>query len=326
MNDRDLSLDYVKGFLVISMVAYHTISYYTTAGYSGTGYLRFVTGSFIFISGYIVAVFYQKKFELNKKKVCIRLIVRGLKLIIIFTSLNLIINLMGIHSHKVAKFDIDYFFVSLEDIYITGNSKYSVFQIILPIAYLLILSPLFLTFHKWKKIIFLGTFMLMVMHEIINIDSFNVYGLYIGLAGISIGLLTIHNKIYCIQNNAIIIALFCMCVLLMKYFDSTIITYTIGVVLVLKLIFDFSQTQNLTKQINKLIVLLGQYSLLSYLMQIFILQGTYQFFIKQRFDIGYEAFIIFIMTTLLLTVFILFIDFVRKKLLVMDKLYKLVFQ
>ena len=103
MNDRDLSLDFVKGFLVICMVIYHTISYFTTAGYDGIKYLRFVTGSFIFISGYIVAVFYRRKFELDNKTTFKRLVIRGLKLLLIFTFLNIIINLSGIKSHKLIR-------------------------------------------------------------------------------------------------------------------------------------------------------------------------------------------------------------------------------
>ena len=50
---RNAPLDFVKGLLVIAMVVYHEMNYFSTAGPEGFGHVRFVTGSFIFISGYI---------------------------------------------------------------------------------------------------------------------------------------------------------------------------------------------------------------------------------------------------------------------------------
>jgi hypothetical protein len=329
MNDRDLNLDFVKGFLVVCMVIYHSISCFTTLGYDGTKYVRFVTGSFIFISGYIVAVFYSKKFGLNKKIVCKKLILRGLKLLLIFTFLNIIINLSGLQSHKVVKFDIALYLLNLKDIYIDGNSIYAVFQILVPIAYLLILSPLFLLFHKWIKTILITVFLLLSAYAILNIIFFNLYGLIIGLVGLSLGLLRITHELYCIRRKIIIIFIFCICILLMKFLDKNIITYMMGVIIILKLVYDFSKTQDLTKYFNKLMVMLGQYSLISYIMQIFFLQSIYQLFIEQRFGLGYEAFVILVITNIFTNIFLVLVCLVLERLRsefeFVNKSYKLIF-
>lgn len=325
MNDRDLNLDYVKGFLVVCMVIYHTINYFTTAGYDGTKYLRFVTGGFIFISGYIVSVFYQKKFELDRKRICIRLMTRGLKLLLIFTFLNIVINLSGIQSHKNIQYDLDFFFMDLYDIYVEGSSRYVAFPIIVPIAYLLFLSPLLLMIQAWRKTIIIITAILLSAYVAFSINYFNLYGLLIGLFGLSAGFMSINHDLYKIKYRSIIIIIFCAMVFMMKFFDKNIISYSMGIMIISKLVYDFSKTQNLTKYFNKLIVLLGQYSLVSYIMQIFFLQSLYQLFIKQRFSIAYEAFIIFIATTIFIILLCLLLDLLRNKSKFLDRSYKFIF-
>lgn len=66
-SDRDVSLDFVKGILVIVMVIYHVMNYFSTAGPDSFGYVRFVTGSFIFVSGYIISTFYERKYRINRE-------------------------------------------------------------------------------------------------------------------------------------------------------------------------------------------------------------------------------------------------------------------
>lgn len=215
--------------------------------------------------------------------------------------------------------------MSLGSIYIEGNSIYAVFQILVPIAYLLLLSPILLVFQKWRKTIIILTSILLLVHVAFNIASFNLYGLLIGLIGLSVGLMGINHETHSIKFKSIIIIIFCITIFMMKYFDRNIIFYAVGIMIILKLVYDLSKTQDLTKNFNTLIVLLGQYSLLSYLIQIFFLQSIYQLFIKHRFDLGYEAFVIFVITNIFLIFFSLLIDLLRSKFRLLDKSYKLIF-
>lgn len=307
------------------MVFYHTINYFATIGYDGTKYLRFVTGSFIFISGYIVAVFYQHKYLLNRIATSKRLVTRGFKILIIYTSLNLLINLLNIQTFKAIQYDIDSFLTNLDDIYLKGNSLYAAFQILVPIAYLLILSPLLLFWGKWKKTIIASTAILLSAHVLLNISSFNLYGLLIGLFGLSIGLLSIDQNAFSIKSKSLIIVLFCLSIIMMPFFDKNILLYAIGLTIIMKLVFDFSKLLNLDIFLNKLVILLGRYSLLSYLMQIFFLQGMYQLFLKKRFDLGYELLLIIFITNIFLIVLCSLIDLLRHKFILLNRLYKLVF-
>ena len=308
------------------MVIYHILSYFTTAGYSGTGYVRFVTGSFIFISGYIVAVFYEKKFEIEKRKVCIRLIYRGLKLITIFTLLNVAINLIGMQSHKVSKFNIYTFIDNVKDIYVQGNSNYAVFQILVPIAYLLILSPVILYLRNWKKTISIIVIGILLMYIILKINIFNLYGLMIGFAGMTVGLFSVYFESYQVKSKVLIGAIFFVTIIFMKYFDRNIISYIFAIMVILKLVYDFSKTQDSNKRSHQILLILGKYSLLAYIIQIIIMQFIYQVFVKHRSSVDFRILMYFLLITFILIIFFLVLDFIRKRMLIVDKLYKIAFQ
>ena len=77
---RDLSLDFVKGFLLVVMVVHHATDYFvveSAATATVYRYIHFVSGAFIFSAGYVVANFYKDKFARNKVKTANRLIGRG---------------------------------------------------------------------------------------------------------------------------------------------------------------------------------------------------------------------------------------------------------
>ena len=250
---------------------------------------------------------------------------RRLKHILIFTFLNILINLSGIQSHKHIEYDLYFFFMDLYDIYIEGSSRYAVFPIIVPIAYLLFLSPLLLMIQVWRKLIIAVTAIMLSAYVAFSINYFNLYGLLIGLVGLSAGLMGIKHNLYKIKYRSIIIIIFCAMVFMMKLFDKNIISYSISIMIIVKLFYDFSKTQDLNRHINKLVLLLGQYSLISYIAQIFFLQCLYKFAFKQRFDSGFEVFGIFVITTAFLTLLCLTLDYLRSKFRIINQSYKLIF-
>src|SRR5207244_8569494 len=76
---RDNALDFVKGALVVFMVVYHSMNILSTAGPEAFGYVRFVSSSFILLSGYIIARVYAGRFRMDRAGTSKRLITRGLK-------------------------------------------------------------------------------------------------------------------------------------------------------------------------------------------------------------------------------------------------------
>lgn len=326
MNSRDLNLDFVKGFLVFAMIIYHTFNYFSTAGYLATQYVRFSTGAFIFISGFLVATYYKKKYNFNKKAVCKRLIIRGIKLLLIFLVINLLISAIGLESHKNIHYDLDRFLDNLGTVFLTGNTNLFVFPILVPISYALILSPLFLFFQEWKRSMIVITALIVSAYLIIDINVFNLYGLIIGIIAMVIGLLQDSKKLYySIKSTALIVGLFCLCIFLMKYFDRNVLTYTIGILIILKLVYDFSKTRNPTNSFCKIFALWGQYPLVCYLSQIFFLQIIHRSVFRSRYDMDYKVLLIILITCVFLFVLCKTLALLRNRYTLIDKSYKLIF-
>jgi uncharacterized membrane protein len=92
---RDVAVDFAKGALVCAMVLYHTMNYFSTAEAVYYGYLRFVNGAFIFLSGYIAAAFHESRRTSEASLRRHRLLIRGLKLLLLFSVLNALISVFG---------------------------------------------------------------------------------------------------------------------------------------------------------------------------------------------------------------------------------------
>src|ERR1700758_4327571 len=75
---RIAALDFTKGSLVLIMVLYHWINYFY--GVQDNRYLRFLTPSFIFITGFLISNVYLSKYGVSDPKLPRRLIQRGAKI------------------------------------------------------------------------------------------------------------------------------------------------------------------------------------------------------------------------------------------------------
>src|SRR6476620_8358523 len=85
---RLVALDFTKVALVLVMVLYHWLNYFVGVQGFFYRYLRFVTPSFIFITGFLISRVYLSKYTAPDLRLPRRLLVRGLKLFAIFLALN----------------------------------------------------------------------------------------------------------------------------------------------------------------------------------------------------------------------------------------------
>src|ERR1700734_3441984 len=81
-------LDFTKGVLVLVMVLYHWVNYFIGTQWGYYQYLRFLTPSFIFITGFMISNVYLSKYAAADPRLPKRLFTRGLKLLGIFVVLN----------------------------------------------------------------------------------------------------------------------------------------------------------------------------------------------------------------------------------------------
>jgi peptidoglycan/LPS O-acetylase OafA/YrhL len=325
-SSRDLPLDFVKGILVIIMVIYHVMNYFSTASPEDFGHIRFVSGSFIFISGYIIAIFYENKYRIDKTGTSKRLVLRGFKLLIIFTLLNILINLTGIGNPNKAPLGVQQYLNNLTAIYALGNPRFAAFLILLPISYILMISPFFLFFNRSKKFLIIIISITAFCFSFLHINSNNLGLGIVGLIGLAVGMIINElERSFFIKSRAIIFCCLLISVCLMGYLSNNVMTYSIGIMIVLKLFCDFGKTVNLRNQINQIIILFGQYSLVCYITQIVFLQGLFRVLPNQRWGLGYETISIFIITNIFLLGSCSLLNFLRGHYESIARAYRLIF-
>ncbi|MBE7537032.1 MAG: hypothetical protein HS122_01295 [Opitutaceae bacterium] len=131
---RLAALDICKGVLVLTMVFYHSLNY-SSQYHLAFRYMSFLPPSFIFITGYLVIALYPARYGENKARMHIRLISRGVRLILIFTLLNL----GGLALAKRMN-PLDVLAVmgaNASDIFLIGSGRSAIFEVLLPIGYFL---------------------------------------------------------------------------------------------------------------------------------------------------------------------------------------------
>src|SRR5437879_8499891 len=88
--ERIQALDFTKGALVLIMVLYHWLNYFVSPQGDFYKYLRFLTPSFICISGFLISNIYFAKYGIAAPHLPMRLIQRGLKILAVFLTLNIV--------------------------------------------------------------------------------------------------------------------------------------------------------------------------------------------------------------------------------------------
>lgn len=187
---RNSALDFVKGALVVAMVGYHAgtlfISDLSTKEFTLGVLLDFVSGSWVFVSGLLIIWYYREKFEESPRAVSSRLWVRGLKILLLFLSLNAGIYCLGLSPHRTRFFDLH----TLTTIVVHGGGTLSSFEVLVGIAYLLLLSPLILYAGRLGPyLVGLTLFGCMVFTTTGNQLSPNVWLVICGLGGVMSGYL-----------------------------------------------------------------------------------------------------------------------------------------
>jgi hypothetical protein len=323
--DRNHTLDFVKGILVIVMVMYHAMNVFSTAGPSAYGYIRFVSGSFVFIAGYVIAVFYEGKFKIDPVSVSSRLLVRGVKLVLLFTVLNVSINLTGIGNPEKAQLGVGRYLDNFHPIYVVGEAKYASFQILLPIAYLLMAAPAVLLASKGGKWIEIGL-TVAVCALLVEVESRNGELVVLGVLGLLTGMLVgeLGRAIF-FDSRLLILLCLSLCLVSMGRLSQHMITYAIGVMAVLKLFYDFGRTINLDSFVGRAIILLGRHSLVCYIGQIILLRGLSRALSMGKWELDYKVALICVLTSVVLWVACHVIVRLCNRYRLVEKSYRLVF-
>src|SRR5262249_2087710 len=276
-SQRISALDFTKGALVLIMVLYHWINYFTSS--QDNRYLRFLTPSFIFITGFLISNVYLSKYEAFDAQVPRRLMQRGLKLLGVFAALNVGKSVLSSHG-QIASFipsEREFF-----DVYIVGNAvivgqgKAVAFFILVPISYLLILSALLLfvtRFYRYTFHVVCGLFLFgIALLYFRGLQSPNLELISIGLLGVLVGLLPIEKVNALVQHPYWLAIGYVIYLGLITRWNVISTLQIMGVCLSLMIIYLLGLHGGEKGSLQRCVILLGKYSLFGYIAQIAILQ------------------------------------------------------
>jgi len=267
------ALDFTKGALVLIMVLYHWLNYFVRPDGSIYKYLRFLTPSFIFITGFLISQVYLSKYKASGLGVPGRLLLRGFKLLGIVLCLNMALNaarLKGFES-RVGDWSPSDMAVA----FLTGIAPVA-FSVLVPIAYVLILSAgLLIVSRQYRSIYHIACAMFVacaLVLELKGIKSGYLQIFSMGMLGISVGYIPIDRINGLVKRPVAIFSAYLAYLSAITLWDDVYPLQVVGVCLSLAVIYWIGLEGAEANRIRKVVILLGHYSLFGYIAQIVILQ------------------------------------------------------
>ncbi len=332
---RIAAMDFTKGALVLIMVLYHWLNYFY--GFEGDiyKYLRFLTPSFIFITGFLVSNIYLSKYGVSDPRPPRRLAQRGLKILGVFAGLN-VLRALVLPAASRAQLLSDHMSLRyLFDVYVTGNvlsagqGKAVAFYILVPIGYLLLLSALLLIAARYFKYVFhlVGAIFLVGVFALIaaGYPSPNLELLTIGLLAVILGYAPIEKVSTFVRHPYLLAAAYLAYLAALQVWNVIYPLQIVGVLLTLMIIYLVGDASGQPGRTRGMVILLGKYSLLGYIAQIAILQTLHQGLGHASLNRTTGLVVSFLAAFALTILAVQATDYARGKITAVDRLYKAVF-
>lgn len=330
---RDTAMDFTKGALVLFMVLYHWLNYFFGPHGQYYDYLRFLTPSFIFITGFMISQIQLRRYENSGRSLPKRLFVRGVKLLAVFSVLNAVVyaaqsrvqTLYSFWGESLRSFGWAAFVVGASKT--ADGQKSVVFNILVPIAYLLIVSAVFVLTKRVRYASYCTLFVLILAVTSIwfwNLENAYLDLLMIGVLGVVIGFAERKQIASIISHPYILTMLYCLFLAVVTIWGVPLPVEIASVILTTALLYSAGSRLATPGMARRRTILLGKYSLLGYIGQIAILQGLRRISWLTQHGIG--ASVGALLLGALLTVAIVeAVDIARQKSKIANDLYRLVF-
>ena len=330
---RNPALDFTKGTLVLLMVLYHWINYFIGPQWEYYYYLRFLTPSFIFITGFMISNVYLSKYDAADPRLSKRLFTRGLKLLAVFLVLNVartfVVPVLGTGVLVENPLDLRNIFT----VFVSGNlpvvgGKLVAFSILVPISYLLMFSGALMlpyrfyryTFHVVCVVLLASILVLGLIGE----KSPYLEVVTIGMLGVLTGFIPIEEINDFVRHPYMLAFAYLCYTIAITIWNVPFPLLIVGVTLSLMVIYLVGISGSQAGTIRREVILLGKYSLFGYISQIAILQILSAGFHHVNLGVallGISFCAAFALTILSVEV----VDRVRARAASMDRLYKAVF-
>ena len=289
------------------MVVYHSLNY-STQYYLSFKYLAFLPPSFIFITGFLIARVYFQRSPGSDRATSHRMVVRGIKLLAIFTALNVLATFVATRDYNGQSLNLPVFFSLWREIYFQGAGYLVAFDILIPIAYILLIGPLLLWLSRLKPWI-VPTLAIIAMTSLVLSQAFgheitcNVSMMAAGLIGASFGIIP-QSMLNALSRFWFLpLAIYAtLAVVGFRYnaFAQWILAQQAAAVIAVAALFALGNRFRKPEWLMDRIVVLGNYSLLAYITQIGFLQILVRW--TGRFEPNSFAFLAFFLVILALTV------------------------
>lgn len=329
---RDAAIDFTKGTLVLFMVLYHWLNYFVGPQGHYYNYLRFLTPSFIFISGFMISRIHLTRYKNSGQRLAKRLTVRGLKLLALVFLLNALV------SFTTARFEVQLaaFTTFVHNIclaFVVSNPAASAgqrnvaFIMLVPIAYLLLLSAGVVMLTKRQRYVFRYILFLLIVAVMLSY-AFGMVSSYldlllIGVLGVVIGFAEMGQMAFVLGHPYVLIALYCCYLAAITFWAVTPPLQVASVILTTALLY-IAGSRSEPGAAWRRTVLLGKYSLLGYISQIAILRGLKKISWLSQHGVG-VLLASLLLGALLTWMTVEIADFARRKSKLADALYRFVF-
>ena len=330
---RISALDFTKGALVLIMVLYHWVNYFIGLQWAYYRYLRFLTPSFIFVTGFMISNVYLSKYDATDPRLSKRLFTRGLKLLAIFLVLNLartfIVPALGTGVVLWSLQDVRNIFT----VFVSGNlpavgGKLISFSILVPISYLLMFSGALMLPFKFFRYTFHAVCALLLMSIValgfIDAQSSNLELVTIGMLGLLAGFMPIAAINDFVRHFYILGFTYLCYTIEITIWGVPFSLQLMGVPLSLMVIYLVGISGSESGIVRSEVVLLGKYSLFGYISQIAILQVLAASL--HHINLGFAALSVSFVAAFALTIIsVEVVDRLRARVVSMDRLYRAVF-
>jgi peptidoglycan/LPS O-acetylase OafA/YrhL len=319
------ALDFTKGFLVLTMVFYHWMNYFVRADGSVYKYIRFLTPSFIFITGFLIAHVYLSSKKPFSFRTPGRMIWRGLKLLAIVALLNIVLSTVHLSGMGTRLSDWPAEDIALA--FFTGVAPVA-FSVLVPIAYLLIVAAvLMIVFRSHKYAYHLACALCVAGTLVLDFEGSRNNYLQIfslGMLGLSLGFISIERVNSFVKRWPLVFAAYLGYLYAITIWDVTYPLQIVGVCLSVAIIYLIGLVCAESSYAGRTVVLLGQYSLFAYIAQIVILQLLRK--VLRPYGLSISVLVAALLTgALLTTLTVIVLDRVRGRVGAINKMYTVVF-
>ncbi len=279
--NRIAALDFTKGVLVLLMVFYHWLNYFVSPDLDYR-YLRFLTPSFIFVTGFLIAHVYFSNSNSTDCRLAKRLFTRGMKLLLVFLVLNVMRSVaLPILTRTAITLSDQFKAQNLWAIGIVGNvpvtsSRIVAFYILIPIAYLLLLSAALWYGHRvFKHVFHLACLLCLAGILVLGFQgerSYNLEYITIGLLGVIIGFYPLECINNFVRHPVALLIGYIFYLVAIRTWNVPFPLLAVGVCLSVSIIYLAGLQKPESSRGGRHVILLGKHSLFSYVVQIAILQ------------------------------------------------------